>query len=162
MFPAPFEYQRAHSTDEAVAALAEHGADARVLAGGQSLIPAMRFRLARPPVLVDINPVEELAYITRVGRALGRRCGGPRFCDRNRALRGGALPSHCRCVGGRRRSGRAADGNGRRQSVSQRPLRRLAGSRAGIPGAMLLRNAKGTRVVPIDDFIVDSLYDRRR
>jgi len=45
MFPAAFEYVQAHSVDEALAALLEHGADARILAGGQSLIPAMRFRL---------------------------------------------------------------------------------------------------------------------
>ena len=60
MIPASFEYIRAHSVDEAFAALQQHGPDARVLAGGQSLIPAMRFRLARPSVLVDINAVTEL------------------------------------------------------------------------------------------------------
>lgn len=60
MFPAPFEYLRAHSVDEAVAHLQQHGAEARVLAGGQSLIPAMRFRLARPAVLVDINAIADL------------------------------------------------------------------------------------------------------
>ena len=58
MIPAAFDYVRAHSTDEAFAALQKHGSEARVLAGGQSLIPAMRFRLARPAVLVDINPVK--------------------------------------------------------------------------------------------------------
>ena len=55
MIPAAFEYLRAHTADEAFAYLQQHGAEARVLAGGQSLIPAMRFRLARPAVLVDIN-----------------------------------------------------------------------------------------------------------
>ena len=44
MFPASFEYHRAASADEAVALLQEHGYDARILAGGQSLIPAMRYR----------------------------------------------------------------------------------------------------------------------
>ncbi len=63
MFPAAFDYVRAHSADEAFAALQKHGADARVLAGGQSLIPAMRFRLARPAVLVDINPADDLDTI---------------------------------------------------------------------------------------------------
>ena len=48
MIPAAFDYSRPHTTDEAVALLQQHGSDARVLAGGQSLIPAMRFRLARP------------------------------------------------------------------------------------------------------------------
>jgi len=60
MIPAAFDYLRAHSADEAFAHLQKHGADARVLAGGQSLIPAMRFRLARPAVLVDINAAGDL------------------------------------------------------------------------------------------------------
>ncbi len=63
MFPASFEYVRAHTTDEAFAALQQHGFDGRVLAGGQSLIPAMRYRLARPAVLVDINPIKDLEYL---------------------------------------------------------------------------------------------------
>jgi carbon-monoxide dehydrogenase medium subunit len=67
VIPAAFEYFRAHSTDEALAHLQQYGSDARVLAGGQSLVPAMRFRLARPAVLVDINPVTELAVIRADG-----------------------------------------------------------------------------------------------
>jgi aerobic carbon-monoxide dehydrogenase medium subunit len=63
MFPASFEYVRAHTTDEAFAALQQHGYEGRVLAGGQSLIPAMRYRLARPGVLVDINPIKDLSYL---------------------------------------------------------------------------------------------------
>jgi len=61
VIPAAFDYVRAHSTDEAVALLQQYGAEARVLAGGQSLIPAMRFRLARPAVLVDINSLKDLS-----------------------------------------------------------------------------------------------------
>lgn len=67
MIPAAFDYVRAHSTDEAFAQLQQYGSEARVLAGGQSLVPAMRFRLARPAVLVDINPVKELDYIRMDG-----------------------------------------------------------------------------------------------
>jgi aerobic carbon-monoxide dehydrogenase medium subunit len=63
VIPAAFEYLRAQTVDEAFAFLQQHGAEARVLAGGQSLIPAMRFRLARPAVLVDINSVNELSYL---------------------------------------------------------------------------------------------------
>jgi carbon-monoxide dehydrogenase medium subunit len=63
VIPAAFEYLRAHTTDEAFAHLQQHGAEARVLAGGQSLIPAMRFRLARPGVLVDINSLTDLSYL---------------------------------------------------------------------------------------------------
>jgi aerobic carbon-monoxide dehydrogenase medium subunit len=63
VIPAAFDYVRALSIEEALAQLQQHGGDARVLAGGQSLIPAMRFRLARPAVLVDINSVRDLNYL---------------------------------------------------------------------------------------------------
>ena len=63
MKPAPFEYSAPESVDEALALLSE---EAKVLAGGQSLVPLLNFRLARPERIVDINRVEELAYI-RVG-----------------------------------------------------------------------------------------------
>jgi 2-furoyl-CoA dehydrogenase FAD binding subunit len=53
--PVPFRYERPESVAEAVALLAEHGAEAKVLAGGQSLVPMLNMRLARPSVLVDIN-----------------------------------------------------------------------------------------------------------
>jgi carbon-monoxide dehydrogenase medium subunit len=63
MKPASFQYLAPATVNEALARLAEHGWDAKVLAGGQSLIPMMNFRLAQPAVLVDINPVTELSYI---------------------------------------------------------------------------------------------------
>jgi carbon-monoxide dehydrogenase medium subunit len=61
--PAAFEYHRPATLDEALDRLAERGGEAKPLAGGQSLIPAMNFRLARPAVLVDLNRLSELAYI---------------------------------------------------------------------------------------------------
>src|SRR5436853_7353455 len=64
MKPAPFDYVAPRSLDEAVAALAEGGTDAKLLAGGQSLIPLLNFRLARPSLLVDLNHVAELAFIS--------------------------------------------------------------------------------------------------
>ena len=70
MIPAAFTYLRAHTSDEAFAHLQQYGAEARVLAGGQSLIPAMRFRLARPAVLVDINAVADLNVLRVNGNAL--------------------------------------------------------------------------------------------
>jgi carbon-monoxide dehydrogenase medium subunit len=63
MKPAPFRYIAASSLDHALALKAEHGDDARFLAGGQSLIPAMNFRLARPAVLIDINGLSEIAGV---------------------------------------------------------------------------------------------------
>ena len=56
--------------------LAEHGEDAKVLAGGQSLIPMMSLRLAYPEALIDINAVEELDYVKRKRRRGGHRCTG--------------------------------------------------------------------------------------
>jgi carbon-monoxide dehydrogenase medium subunit len=70
LIPAAFNYLRAHSSDEAFAHLQQYGAEARVLAGGQSLIPAMRFRLARPAVLVDINAASDLNVLRVNGNAL--------------------------------------------------------------------------------------------
>jgi CO/xanthine dehydrogenase FAD-binding subunit len=61
MRPAPFDYAAAGSVDEALALLG--GEDARPLAGGQSLVPMLNFRLARPALLVDLNPVDELARL---------------------------------------------------------------------------------------------------
>jgi carbon-monoxide dehydrogenase medium subunit len=63
MKPAPFDYHRPDTLDEALALFAELGGDAKALAGGQSLVPAMNFRLARPAVLVDLNRLDALAYI---------------------------------------------------------------------------------------------------
>jgi aerobic carbon-monoxide dehydrogenase medium subunit len=63
MIPAAFDYVRAGSADEAVALLQEHGEDAKLLAGGHSLIPLMKLRLASPAVLIDVARVKDLAYV---------------------------------------------------------------------------------------------------
>ena len=61
--PAPFEYERATSVEGAIASLAAHGPEARLIAGGHSLLPMMKLRLANPELLIDINDLEELSYI---------------------------------------------------------------------------------------------------
>jgi CO/xanthine dehydrogenase FAD-binding subunit len=80
MKPPRFKYIAADSLASALTAKAEYGADARFLAGGQSLIPAMNFRLAQPAVLIDINPIAELDFIREDGTL---RIGA---LTRNRAL----------------------------------------------------------------------------
>jgi carbon-monoxide dehydrogenase medium subunit len=65
--PAPFEYERATSVDGAIATLAKLGPDARLIAGGHSLLPMMKLRLANPEYLIDINDLDELAYIEERG-----------------------------------------------------------------------------------------------
>jgi aerobic carbon-monoxide dehydrogenase medium subunit len=63
MIPGSFEYVRPTSVEEAVAALVEHGDDAKVLAGGHSLLPLMKLRLAMPAVLIDISRIPGLSYV---------------------------------------------------------------------------------------------------
>jgi CO/xanthine dehydrogenase FAD-binding subunit len=70
MKPAPFEYYVPDSLEEALSLLREHGDEAKLLAGGQSLVPAMNFRVVQPAVLIDLNRVKELAYIRDEQQAL--------------------------------------------------------------------------------------------
>jgi len=68
--PAQFEYERATSVDHALALLSQFGDEARIVAGGHSLIPMMKLRLARPEALIDINGLAELSYVRIDGDAL--------------------------------------------------------------------------------------------
>ena len=70
MIPAAFNYVRAESIDHAVSALAEHGDEAKALAGGQSLLPLMRLRLAAPDVVVDVGRLADLRGVREDGDAL--------------------------------------------------------------------------------------------
>jgi carbon-monoxide dehydrogenase medium subunit len=156
VIPAAFEYVRSTSADEAFAQMQKHGADARVLAGGQSLIPAMRFRLARPAVLVDINNARELDYIKLDGAltlgALARDVAverAPWISDRRWSLlRDGAavvadpvVRQMATVVGSLCHNDPAGDWT----TVA------LA-ARAQVD----VRGKSGTRSVAIDDFLVDS------
>ena len=87
MKPAPFRYVAAESLGQALAAKVAGGDEARFLAGGQSLVPAMNFRLARPAMLIDINPLRELDYV-RVAADGGLRIGA---LTRHRTLERDAL-----------------------------------------------------------------------
>src|SRR3990172_8656958 len=81
MKPASFEYYAPTTVEEALAHLVEHGYDAKALAGGQSLIPMMNFRIVQPSVLVDLNNIPELVFINP---------------DENGGLRLGAMVRHHR------------------------------------------------------------------
>ena len=63
MIPASFDYQRAASAEEAVSMLREHGEEAKLLAGGHSLLPLMKLRLATPSVVIDVGRIRELSYV---------------------------------------------------------------------------------------------------
>jgi carbon-monoxide dehydrogenase medium subunit len=156
MFPASFNYHRAQSTEDALAALAQHGDDARILAGGQSLIPAMRFRLARPAVLVDINPIAELAYLREsdgnlVIGALARDYAleTAKFIgDRYQLLADVAAVVADPVV---RQSGTVVGSLCHNDPAGDWPVAALA-ARAQLS----VRGKNGTRTVAIDDFVVDA------
>ena len=89
--PAPFEYERATSVDHALALLERHGPEARLVAGGHSLLPMMKLRLARPEVLIDINDLTDLDYIRVDGDeiaigAMTRHADAARVAAARRAL----------------------------------------------------------------------------
>jgi carbon-monoxide dehydrogenase medium subunit len=156
VIPAAFDYVRAHSSDEAFAALQQHGSEARILAGGQSLIPAMRFRLARPAVLVDINPVRELGYIRMDGAltigATARDVAIERapwirdtkwslFHDVSRVVADPIVRQMATIVGSLCHNDPAGDWT----------TAALAGR-----AEVVVRGKAGDRTVPIDQFLVDS------
>lgn len=155
MKPAPFEYFAPKTVDEALAHLAEYGYDAKVLAGGQSLVPMMNFRLAQPSVLVDINNINELFYI-REHDGGGLRIGAmarhnqvetsPLVADRA-ALLSDAMP-HIATVQVRSRGtfgGSVAHAD---------PSAELTAVSVALEGSFLLRNQKGERWVPANEFFV--------
>jgi len=157
MIPAAFDYLRAHTTDEAVAHLQQHGAEARVLAGGQSLIPAMRFRLARPAVLVDINSLQDLGKLRIDGSVLAIGAIA-RDSDIERAAwigerRWSLIHDVSRVVADPvvRQMGTIVGSLCHNDPAGDWTATALA-SRA----IVVIRGKGGTRRVPIDDFLVDS------
>jgi carbon-monoxide dehydrogenase medium subunit len=156
VIPAAFEYIRAHSADEAIASLQKHGSDARVLAGGQSLVPAMRFRLARPAVLVDINAARDLDYIKVDGAltigAIARDNAierAPWIGDAKYSL----LHDVARVV---------ADPVVRQMATvvgslcHNDPAGDWTTATLAARGEVIVRGSGGDRTIPIDDFLVDS------
>ena len=81
--PAQVEYEKATSVEHALALLARYGPEARILAGGHSLIPMMKLRLAQPEMLIDINGLTDLCYINA-----NRRRAADRRADQARAAAG--------------------------------------------------------------------------
>jgi carbon-monoxide dehydrogenase medium subunit len=156
MFPAQFDYQRAQSIDEALSALASHGDDARILAGGQSLIPAMRYRLARPAVLVDINPIGELAFLRESNGFLCVGAGtrdfalevSPLIASRYTMIADTSVVVADPVV---RQTGTVVGSLCHNDPAGDWPVTALA-ARA----QLVLRSKSGERTVPIDDFLVDS------
>ncbi|HYZ16499.1 MAG TPA: xanthine dehydrogenase family protein subunit M, partial [Candidatus Acidoferrum sp.] len=142
--------------DEALSVLREHGGDARVLAGGQSLIPAMRYRLARPAVLVDINRLDELDYVREYNRMLsiGARTRDatleriPSFAESYPLLADTAAVVADPVV---RQMGTVVGSLCHNDPAGDWCVTALA---AG--AEVVVRGAGAARVVPIDEFLIDS------
>ncbi|HXM19192.1 MAG TPA: xanthine dehydrogenase family protein subunit M [Candidatus Tumulicola sp.] len=156
MFPAAFEYVRAGELREAFDALSKYGGDARVLAGGQSLIPAMRYRLAQPVALIDINPIKSLAYLKEEGGmlkigALTRHADiefSPLILDKYALMADVARVVADPIV---RNRGTLVGSIAHNDPAGDWCAAALA-ARASV----VVTGNKGSRTIPIDEFIVDS------
>ncbi len=161
MKPRPFDYVRPDSVDEAVAVLAEHGEEARVLAGGQSLVAMLNLRLADPAVLVDITRIAALDDIydlgdkIEVGAAVtqNRLLAWPRLADKLPLL-AAALPfvGHFQTRNKGTVCGSVAHAD---------PSSEIALSLAVLAGEVVLRSQRGTRVLAAAAFQKDMLTTAR-
>ncbi len=152
MIPASFEYSSPKTLAEAIALLQEHGADAKILAGGQSLIPLMKLRMAAPAHLVDINGIGDLSYIREADGfltigALTREAeldASPLIRDRyplladTAAVIGDPLVRNMATVGGNLAHADPANDH---------PATMLA-----IGASVVATGPNGARTIPIDDF----------
>lgn len=157
MIPAPFDYIRATSVDEAVAALAEHGEDAKLLAGGHSLLPLMKLRLAYPEVLIDIGRVDDLHGVTEDGDALVIGAA----TTHHEVLSDPLVGSHCailaqvsKTVGDAqvRHRGTIGGALAHGDAAGDLPAAALA-----LDATMVLQGPSGRRSVPASEFFVDYL-----
>src|SRR5881227_3050731 len=156
MIPAHFDYVRANTLDEALALLAQN-ADAKILAGGHSLIPAMKLRLAQPPLLVDIGRLKDLSYVREEAGQIRIGAMTTHYQIESSDLLKKICPLLPECAG--------AIGD-----VQVRNKGTIGGSLAHSdpggdwPAAIIALNAelvavsgKGERVIKADDFFVDLL-----
>jgi carbon-monoxide dehydrogenase medium subunit len=154
VIPGSFDYHSPTTIDEAIALLAELGESAKILAGGQSLIPAMRFRLASPEVLVDINRIAGLAYIEERGDHLAIGAMTREVAIEDTPLVAAAYPllhDTGKVIADPVVRNRATIGGNLTHAdpANDHPATMLA------YGAQLVaRGAGGERIIPIDDFFV--------
>ena len=157
MIPAKFDYVRPGSLDEAVRALAEGGDDAKVIAGGQSLLPLLRLRLAYPELLVDVGGIGELRGVTDAGDALviGARTTHYQLTrDPLVAEHAGLLAEATRTVADPavRHRGTLGGALAHADPAGDLPAVVLA-----LDGTMIARGPYGDREIPAADFFVDYL-----
>ena len=157
MKPPRFDYERPEGLDEALAVLAARGEEAKVLAGGQSLVPLLNFRLARPDCLVDLNEISELAYVhaengtLRIG-AMTRQAE----LERSDAAAAGwpLLVEAVRLVGHPQIRNRGTVGG----SVAHAdPAAELPAALAALAATFHVRSARGARSLRFDELSVTHL-----
>jgi carbon-monoxide dehydrogenase medium subunit len=152
MIPVGFEYERPSSVDGALALLAEHGEDASVLAGGHSLLPVMKLRLAAPELVIDISKLSELNYIRVDGDdvAIG---GTTRHRDVESsdvvAAEAPLLAAVARTVGDPQVRHRGTLGG---SLAHGDPASDLPAAVLTLDGSVVLRSPRGTRTVPMSEF----------
>jgi aerobic carbon-monoxide dehydrogenase medium subunit len=157
VIPAAFDYVRADSASHAVSLLQQHGDDAKLLAGGHSLIPLMKYRLASPAVLVDIGRLNDLSYVKEDGANL--RIGAltrHRDIEVNPLLKQHAplLSSAASHVGDPQVRHRGTIGG----SLSHGdPASDLPAVAIALGATMVIQGANGTREVSCDDFFTGFL-----
>jgi len=148
----PFEYARAGSLDEACALLDRHGGDAKLLAGGQSLVPMMAFRLLRPGWLIDINEIQALKSVTIDAEAI-RMGAGARQCVVARhdkvAAKLPLLRQALAWVGHIQTRNRGTVGG---SLVHADPSAELPLAAQILEARLVLRTKSGTRTVAVADF----------
>ena len=152
MIPAPFEYAAAESAEHALRLLAEHGDDAKVLAGGHSLLPMMKLRLATPELLVDIGRLDELAGVTTDGDELvvGATTRHADLAASELARAEAPLLAYAAAqVGDPQIRHRGTIGGSLSHSD---PAADLPMALVALGGAMQLQGPGGTRLVSADDF----------
>lgn len=157
MFPSPFEYQAPASLDEALALLSQHGDRAKVLAGGHSLLPLMKLRLAAPELLIDIGRIPELAGIREADGGLVIGAGTTYRMVQDSALIRERFPlvrEAAEVVGDQQVRNRGTIGGALAH----------ADPASDMPAVMLALNAEltlvrqgGRRTLPIGEFLVDAL-----
>jgi len=152
VIPAAFEYARAGSVDEAISLLSEHGEDAKVLAGGHSLLPLMKLRLATPSALIDVGRLQELSYVRDAGDriAIGALTRHRDLQVSDELARSAPIVSHVAGLVGDpqvRHRGTIGGSVAHGDPASDLPAVVLA-----LDGELVIRGPAGERVVPASEF----------
>ena len=157
MIPVKFDYVRPGSLDEAVTALAGGGEDAKVIAGGQSLLPLLRLRLAYPDLLVDVGGVAELRGVTDAGEALVIGAATTHY----QLLADPLIAEHCGLLA--QAASTVADPAIRHRGtlggalVHADPAGDLPAVALALDATLIARGPRGERAIPAADFFVDYL-----